>query len=265
MRSRSFAVVAVLAAVGASVAFALDANAAVPGPPAGMTTVFSDDFTGAAGTGLNRSNWLYDIGTAYPGGAANWGTGEVETMTDSHAERVPGRQRQPGDQADPGRGRTLDVGPGRDAAHRLRGAGRRPGADRGATAATERQRRRGGRLLAGVLGARRGGPPGRRDELAEHRRVGHHGGHQRPQLACSATLHCGRARAARATRPPASAAASTPARLPDRLPHVRGGVRPQRLARADALVPRRRQLLHASTPPRSTRPPGTTRRTTACS
>lgn len=83
MRSRSFAVVAVLAAVGASVAFALDANAAVPGPPAGMTTVFSDDFTGAAGTGLNRSNWLYDIGTSYPGGAPNWGTGEVETMTDS--------------------------------------------------------------------------------------------------------------------------------------------------------------------------------------
>jgi beta-glucanase (GH16 family) len=83
MRSRSFAVVAVLAAVGASVTFVLDANAAVPGPPAGMTTVFSDDFTGAAGTGLNRSNWLYDIGTSYPGGAANWGTGEVETMTDS--------------------------------------------------------------------------------------------------------------------------------------------------------------------------------------
>ena len=83
MRSRSFAVVAVLAAVGASVTFVLDANAAVPAPPAGMTTVFSDDFTGAAGTGLNRSNWLYDIGTSYPGGAPNWGTGEVETMTDS--------------------------------------------------------------------------------------------------------------------------------------------------------------------------------------
>src|SRR3954452_24762312 len=83
MRSRSFAVVAVLAAVGASVTFVLDANAAVPGPPSGTTTVFSDDFTGAAGTGLNRSNWLYDIGTGYPGGAANWGTGEVETMTDS--------------------------------------------------------------------------------------------------------------------------------------------------------------------------------------
>src|SRR3954462_7838564 len=50
-----------------------------------MTTVFSDDFTGASGTALNRGNWLYDIGTSYPGGAGNWGTGEVETATDSTA------------------------------------------------------------------------------------------------------------------------------------------------------------------------------------
>jgi hypothetical protein len=50
-----------------------------------MTTVFSDDFTGAAGTGLNTANWLYDIGTSYPGGAGSWGTGEVETMTNSTA------------------------------------------------------------------------------------------------------------------------------------------------------------------------------------
>nr|WP_248293740.1 carbohydrate-binding protein [Actinoplanes sp. TBRC 11911] len=67
----------------ASTLFAINADAAVPAPPSGMTTVFSDDFTGSSGTGLNRSNWLYDIGTSYPGGAANWGTGEVETMTDS--------------------------------------------------------------------------------------------------------------------------------------------------------------------------------------
>jgi hypothetical protein len=80
---RLFAAGAAIIAVGASVIFISQADAAVPGAPAGMTTVFSDDFTGAAGTGLNRSNWLYDIGTSYPGGAANWGTGEVETMTDS--------------------------------------------------------------------------------------------------------------------------------------------------------------------------------------
>jgi hypothetical protein len=70
-------------AIAATAVFTMDANAAVPAAPSGMTTVFSDDFTGAAGTGLNRSNWLYDIGTGYPGGAANWGTGEIETMTDS--------------------------------------------------------------------------------------------------------------------------------------------------------------------------------------
>ena len=40
-----------------------------------------DDFTGTAGTGVSASSWLYDTGTSYPGGPANWGTGEVETMT----------------------------------------------------------------------------------------------------------------------------------------------------------------------------------------
>jgi hypothetical protein len=58
---------------------------AVPAPPAGFSTVFSDDFTGAANTGLNTSNWLYDLGTSYPGGAGNWGTGEVESETNSTA------------------------------------------------------------------------------------------------------------------------------------------------------------------------------------
>lgn len=50
---------------------------------ADWTTVFRDDFNGAAGTGLNRADWLYDLGTSYPGGAGNWGTGEIETATDS--------------------------------------------------------------------------------------------------------------------------------------------------------------------------------------
>ncbi|NMO50633.1 carbohydrate-binding protein [Actinoplanes sp. TBRC 11911] len=83
MRKALLAAVAATATVMASTLFAINADAAVPAPPSGMTTVFSDDFTGSSGTGLNRSNWLYDIGTSYPGGAANWGTGEVETMTDS--------------------------------------------------------------------------------------------------------------------------------------------------------------------------------------
>jgi beta-glucanase (GH16 family) len=61
------------------------ANAAVPPAAAGWTTVFSDDFAAAAGTGVDSANWLYDLGTNYPGGAANWGTGEIETMTSSTA------------------------------------------------------------------------------------------------------------------------------------------------------------------------------------
>jgi beta-glucanase (GH16 family) len=47
--------------------------------------VWSDEFTGPANTGVDPNDWLYDIGTSYPGGAANWGTGEVETMTNSTA------------------------------------------------------------------------------------------------------------------------------------------------------------------------------------
>ena len=63
------------------------AAAAVPAAPSGWTTVFSDDFNGASGTGLSTANWLYDTGTSYsyPGSAANWGTGEVETATNSTA------------------------------------------------------------------------------------------------------------------------------------------------------------------------------------
>lgn len=47
------------------------------------TTVFKDDFDGAKGSGLDTKNWLYDKGTGYDGGADHWGTGEIETSTDS--------------------------------------------------------------------------------------------------------------------------------------------------------------------------------------
>jgi hypothetical protein len=53
------------------------APAGVPGAPSGWSTVFSDDFTGAAGSGAD-SQWMYDTG---PG--SNFGTGEIETMTNS--------------------------------------------------------------------------------------------------------------------------------------------------------------------------------------
>lgn len=59
------------------------ADADVPAPASGWTTVWSDDFSGAANTGVNPANWQYDLGTGYSGGAAHWGTDEVETATDS--------------------------------------------------------------------------------------------------------------------------------------------------------------------------------------
>lgn len=83
LRRLLLAVVAASTTVTASVVLAPAAGASIPPPPSGWSTVFSDDFTGSAGSGLNTSNWLYDTGTGYPGGAANWGTGEVETMTNS--------------------------------------------------------------------------------------------------------------------------------------------------------------------------------------
>src|SRR6266542_3209077 len=70
-----------LAALGVAAA----AEAAVPPPPAGWSQVFLDDFNGAAGSRVNTGNWRYTTGTSYPGGPANFGTGEVETMTDSTA------------------------------------------------------------------------------------------------------------------------------------------------------------------------------------
>jgi beta-glucanase (GH16 family) len=58
----------------------------VPGPAAGWSLTWSDDFNSCtAGTAPSGANWLFDLGTSYPGGAPNWGTGEVETMTNSTA------------------------------------------------------------------------------------------------------------------------------------------------------------------------------------
>jgi hypothetical protein len=51
--------------------------------PAGFNQTFLDNFDGSAGTRPSAANWMYDIGTNYPGGAGNWGTGEIESATDS--------------------------------------------------------------------------------------------------------------------------------------------------------------------------------------
>ena len=50
---------------------------AVPPPPSGWSTVFSDDFNGSSGSGID-GQWMYDTG---PG--SSFGTGEIETMTNS--------------------------------------------------------------------------------------------------------------------------------------------------------------------------------------
>ncbi|WP_053847807.1 glycoside hydrolase family 16 protein [Streptomyces sp. NRRL B-24085] len=84
---RRRALVAVLSTLGLAAALAtaatLPADASAPTPPSGWSQVFLDDFNGPAGTGVSTSNWQYATGTSYPGGPANWGTGEVERMTNS--------------------------------------------------------------------------------------------------------------------------------------------------------------------------------------
>ena len=75
-RLGTFALTLVVGLVGAALLTA-SAGAAVPAPPAGFTLMWSDDFTGASGTGVSSANWLYDTGTGI------FGTGEIETMTNS--------------------------------------------------------------------------------------------------------------------------------------------------------------------------------------
>ncbi|GAA2632605.1 hypothetical protein GCM10010399_76180 [Dactylosporangium fulvum] len=51
----------------------------------GWTTVWNDNFDGAANTSPSAANWIMRTGTQFPGGAPNWATGEVETATNSTA------------------------------------------------------------------------------------------------------------------------------------------------------------------------------------
>ncbi|MFJ3963263.1 acyltransferase family protein [Streptomyces sp. NPDC090036] len=63
------------------------AGAPAPGAGAGAdgwTRLLHDDFDGPAGSPPSAVDWLHDLGTCYPGcPAPQWGTGEIETMTDS--------------------------------------------------------------------------------------------------------------------------------------------------------------------------------------
>ncbi len=76
-RMLTLGTVTALTALGAVAVASHPASAAVPGAPSGWSTVFSDDFAGSAGSGVD-SQWIYDTG---PG--SNFGTGEIETMTNS--------------------------------------------------------------------------------------------------------------------------------------------------------------------------------------
>jgi beta-glucanase (GH16 family) len=91
-RRWALAGVATLAAVGAYVVPTAQANevaqpskassaSRAAAPP--LQEVWKSDFDGEKGSLPSSDDWIIDKGTSYPGGAANWGTGEVETYTDS--------------------------------------------------------------------------------------------------------------------------------------------------------------------------------------
>lgn len=67
-----------LAAAAATVVVVV--HAAVP-QQEGYKLTWSDDFAGAAGALPDSAKWLMTTGTSYPGGAANFGTGEIQTYT----------------------------------------------------------------------------------------------------------------------------------------------------------------------------------------
>jgi len=82
MRSRPL-ITALLAPLLVTGAVAIAAEASVPPPPAGWSTVWSDDFDGPGNTLPSSANWIIDTGHGYPGGPGNWGTGEIQNYTNS--------------------------------------------------------------------------------------------------------------------------------------------------------------------------------------
>ncbi len=53
-----------------------------PAAALSWTTQFADEFNGS---GALSGSWIYDLGNSYPGGPANFGTGEIENNTNSTA------------------------------------------------------------------------------------------------------------------------------------------------------------------------------------
>jgi F5/8 type C domain/NedA-like, galactose-binding domain len=62
----------------------------------GWTDVWRDDFSG------DLSSWITRTGTQYPGGPANWGTGEVETMSAANVAVNAGKLNITGSRDGPG-------------------------------------------------------------------------------------------------------------------------------------------------------------------
>jgi len=62
----------------APAAGATAATAGVPAPPAGFTLTWADAFNGGSGSGLNRATYRYATGSG-----SQFGTGEIETASDS--------------------------------------------------------------------------------------------------------------------------------------------------------------------------------------
>jgi beta-glucanase (GH16 family) len=59
------------------------ATASLPASEPGWEPVWSDDFNGADRSLPSPDNWIISTGTGFPGGPPKWGTGEVQTYTNS--------------------------------------------------------------------------------------------------------------------------------------------------------------------------------------
>jgi beta-glucanase (GH16 family) len=78
-RLRRWWPVAVAVAVIALLAAGYALYARLAGGDDGWETVWSEGFDGSKGDQPDKSEWIYDTGTSYPGGAPQWGTGEIQT------------------------------------------------------------------------------------------------------------------------------------------------------------------------------------------
>ncbi|KAK3688772.1 concanavalin A-like lectin/glucanase domain-containing protein [Podospora appendiculata] len=95
MRGLLLALVGGYAALGAADEHELAHVRRASSLPQGFNRLlFGEDFSAYdAGSQPSRTKWKYDLGTSYPGGPAQWGTGEVQTYTSSTANIVITPQR----------------------------------------------------------------------------------------------------------------------------------------------------------------------------